>query len=726
MRRQSTVRGRQRRATPVGRRFGLAALTIVTAGVGLWVAAPAAQAETELAVDAGWSGRYRPGHPVPVWVEVRADRLIRGTLELSADDGTSTSMPIEVPGGSVKEFLLVVPTSPHDDEVTIRASVRAGDERASGEAEVSFDGETELVGLLPAVTPADLPAPVSLPFETGVAAFVEITADELAVPASLAALGTLVAGPDELAQLPADARLGVLAWIDAGGRLLVDGPAGTEVGGLPDAWQPDGDGRTVAGMGEVRLIAGAAAASRWTDVLEPTPSLVGANLDQIVGGIGMFPISDTVARDAGLRLTTPGWLLAFLVAYVVVAGPITWFVLRRLRRPGLAWAVIPVVAVVFAATSFVVGRDLRSGTQAAHGSIITSGPAGAEAITFVGTVSKNGGDGRVRLPEGWTASTVDQSWFGLAPEAVSVAVGADGSLATIPLDAGEFGVLRARGPTAFTGALEVEASATADDAITGTVRNTTDLPLDEVGVFAGPHGDHIGRLEPGEEASFEIDTDAPAFPQGEPAEADVWPAALGWDRPINVNGIVNLALWTEAAVALGPNFLAPGSVVAAGWTRDASTPARAGDDDVRGRSLVLGRGPVESQAGAFNPLGVRHETLRNGDSAVAILERFEANRRGEFFGHLIRLHLPADAPTEGLQLRVGPDVSAVEVLASGGWQTIDNQVEDFDPNVGAGPGGERTLDLPAGSVTDGTILLRVVSNFFFGPIAAPGLQVEAA
>ncbi len=44
---------------------------------------------------------------MPVWVEVTADRLIQGTLVVTADDGTEVTLPVEVPGGSVKEYFLV-------------------------------------------------------------------------------------------------------------------------------------------------------------------------------------------------------------------------------------------------------------------------------------------------------------------------------------------------------------------------------------------------------------------------------------------------------------------------------------------------------------------------------------------------------------------------------------------------------------------------------------------
>jgi hypothetical protein len=712
MRRQSTVRGR------------LALLAVIAAGT-LGAAASPAHGETTLAVEAGWGGRYRPGQPVPVRVEITADRLIHGTLLVRADDGTETSLQVEVPGGSVKEYFLVVPTSPLDDEVMVQAALQAGDERASGEDEVEYDGETELVGLLPAVMPPDLPGPAPLPFDAGTAAFVEVTDRALAEPTSLAALGTVVAGADEISQLPPEVRLGLLAWVGGGGRLLIDAPTGSPVTGLPDAWQPGARGRVQAGMGEVRHIDGAAAAGRWADVIEPTPALTVGSVDEMAERVATIPISDAVARDAGLRLTTPGWLLGFLVAYVLLVGPVAWIVLRAVKRPGLAWVAVPVVAVVFAGASFAIGRDLRAGTQAAHGSIVVTGPGGADAVTFVGTVSKNGGDGRIRLPAGWSAGSVDQSFWGLDSSPVTVSLAGDGATGVIPLDAGEFGVLRARGPLALDGGLEVEATATGSDTISGVVRNTTDLALEDVAVFVGPTGARVGELGPGEEKSWDVDTDRQPWPiAGNPAEVDVWPDAVGWDRPINPRSVVNIALWTETASAFGPNFLESGSAVAAGWTRDAELPARADDDELDGRTLILGRSPVGQAAGEFNAWAVRHEVLRNGDAADAVLDDFGADRRGDFSGHVVRAQLPEGAATSGYQLRLGADVSAVQVWSGTGWNTIDDQLDEFDPTIGVDPSDDRTVPLPDAAIRDGIVHFRVVTNFSIGPGTAPQLRIQ--
>jgi hypothetical protein len=71
-------------------------------------AGPAA-ADTVLAVEPGYAGSYAVGWPVPVRVQVTADRLIRGRLEVEMAGGAPVALPVEVPGGSQKQFVVVVP-----------------------------------------------------------------------------------------------------------------------------------------------------------------------------------------------------------------------------------------------------------------------------------------------------------------------------------------------------------------------------------------------------------------------------------------------------------------------------------------------------------------------------------------------------------------------------------------------------------------------------------------
>jgi hypothetical protein len=279
---------------------------------------------------------------------------MRGTLEVgigSAENAAPVAMPVEVPGGSQKEFLIVAPSGPDPAQSPdVVARLLQGDQVvASGHMTVRPAVETELVGLLPgALRGRPVPGPAPLAVDAGTARFAAIGSGDLEqAPASLGPLSTLVADVDEIGRLAPAARSGVLRWMEAGGRLLVDSARGQVVPGLPDAWQPGARGRAAAGLGEVVATGGAVAAGRWSGLVEPSGR--GTVSGRFFGG--QMPLASTLAADAGLRTPEIGWLVGFLVAYVVVAGPVVFFAVRRRGRPELAWVAVPLVALLFTSGS---------------------------------------------------------------------------------------------------------------------------------------------------------------------------------------------------------------------------------------------------------------------------------------------------------------------------------------------------------------------------------------
>ncbi|HEX7277906.1 MAG TPA: hypothetical protein VF244_11070, partial [Acidimicrobiales bacterium] len=259
-------------------RLGAAALAAVAVPVLLIVgpAAGPAAAATTLKVTGAYDGSYVPGRPLAVRVQVAADRLIRGRLEVSAADGTPVAIAVEVPGGSTKEFLVVVPawqSFRFDGAVEVLARLREGStDVASGSGAVRSSTGQELVGLLPgALGGRAVPGPAPLAVDAGTARFTAVGPAELAqAPDSLGPVSTMAAAADELLRLPPATRTALLAWVEQGGHLLIDADRGQTVEGLPAAWQPGRDGRSPAGRGEIRLTAGAIAGGQWPGLVEPT------------------------------------------------------------------------------------------------------------------------------------------------------------------------------------------------------------------------------------------------------------------------------------------------------------------------------------------------------------------------------------------------------------------------------------------------------------------------
>ncbi|MFP5317251.1 MAG: hypothetical protein ACLGI2_03035 [Acidimicrobiia bacterium] len=593
----------------------VAAIVLGTPGV------PAAAATT-LRVDAGYAGAYVPGQPLPVRVRVTADRLLAGTLEVSTG-GAPTSVGVEVPGGSEKEFLVLVSTSPVGEGLNVTARLPDGsDTVASGTGTVTPMADAEVVGVLPgALAGRPLPGPTTLAVDAGTARFVALGPAELdRAPESLMALRTIAVGADEVARQAPAVRNGLLRWVETGGRLLVDATPGSEpVAGLPDGWQPGAADRARAGQGEVRLTAGAMAAGRWAGLVEPTARLA----DERGRRVGGPPLGDALASDAGFRVPELSWLVGFLALYVVVVGPGMYVLLRRRGRPELAWAVIPVVAVLFAGAAWVGGRGLRTDTESVHGTVIATGAHGSTAQTWLGFSSRGGAELELGYPDRWVVGTAGRDFPQLSTLR-RVEVTPSGPRALLPLNAGQFGLASARGPSGEPGALVVEAGAEADGRAAGTVRNDTGLALDGVGILLGSNAVGLGSLGPGESRDWSLV--AGRWQGGPPVEFELWePDQVG------LGGETSFSRFSlfYAAQQAGMVDLQGSDVVAVGWTEGYRPPVRASGRTERpqGRTLVVGTAPVHPAGARHADVSIRRETVRTTGGLGSVF-RFSVDTTG--------------------------------------------------------------------------------------------------
>jgi hypothetical protein len=657
-------------------------------------AATPARAVTTLGVAGAYDGSYVPGHPVAVRVQVAADRLLRGRLEVTLADAPSVSLPVEVPGGSTKEFLVVVPGSQSfrfDGAVPVQARLRDGSNSlAEGDAILQSSVGQELVGLLPgALGGRGVPGPSPLAVDAGTARFAALGPAELAqAPASLGPVSTILAATDEVGRLPETTRRALLAWVEQGGHLLVDADPGQTVEGLPAGWQPGADGRSPAGRGEVRLTGGAIAAGRWPGLIEPTGWAVPGDPSSRFGN-GF--VGQTLASEAGLRVPRLGWLVAFLAAYVLVVGPLVFLVLRRRGHPELAWVVVPLVAILFTAGSYVGGRGLRNTTRQVDTSIIATSATGSAATTWMGVFSAGGQTSRIRFGPGWMPGGTDADG---TVSLSSVAITADGAEAALPLDAGQFGVVPSSGPAGGEGRLEVTAVTAAAGEASGRVKNTTPYALDEVAVFVGTGEALVGRLGPGEEGEWRVtDTDLDFFLEGGgPAGLRVWGGFDGFGG-FNPDGasVSDFSLWEAARRLGGQEFLGPGEVVAAGWTRSFVPPVAVDGEDAGsgGRTLVLGRSRMGAQNGTVD---IRREVVRGPD--------FQG--RSDFVVRFVTRDADGGARApDPSRLTLRAPVDRVEAWQDGSWRAV-GPVGGQDLRMK----GTAEFRVPAGAVQGDVLYLR--------------------
>jgi hypothetical protein len=624
-------------------RLAVVAIALVTP---LVHAGPAA-ADTTLQVDAGYGGAFVPGKAVPVRVAISADRLLRGTLEVVVGAATPVELPVEVPGGSQKQFLVVAGTALQASPV-VSARLRQDGQVVTKDVPLRAAGDQELVGLLPGVLAGrGLPGPAPLAVDVGTARFAALGDAELQqAPDSLGPLSTIGMDAGELAGLAPQARAGVLSWIEHGGRLLVDAERGRPIAGLPDDWQPGAGGRASAGLGEVVATGGAMAAGRWANLVEPAST---GSTSNALGAAASAAAS--LASEAGLRSPRLGWLVGFLAVYVILVGPVLFFAVRRRRRPELAWVAVPLVAILFSTGSYVVGRNVRKATELVHGTVLSMGTTGPTASTYVGVFSRSGASVRLGFPAGWSTTSLAADVTGPARPA-SVTLTSGGPDARIPLDAGQFGLVAAAGPASSTGALQVSASVGPGGGVVGTVHNGTGFTLDDVAVLAGADGVRLGGLVPGQTSDWTVAN--PAAAGMGPPEFRLWGNLQGTGAP-------DMSLWQAATQVGGTGFRGLGSVVVAGWTREFVPSVRVDGRLQRpqGKTVVVARAPVHS-GGATDPIeaAVRQDVVR---------DPFNGTGLGVGPGpSVVRFVLPAGVPAAGLALH--SPFGQADIWRDGAWQ----------------------------------------------------------
>jgi hypothetical protein len=154
-----------------------------------------------------------------------------------------------------------------------------------------------------------------------------------------------------------------------------------------------------------RVTSAAAGYSRQAStgvILAPAPGQVGVNRGAVDDTLSAL-LNDTPANALPpLRI-----LGSLLVVYILLAGPINYVLLRRIRRRELTWVTVPLIAVLFTAGSYgagilVHGRDYFVNEI----QVLRVTPGGAVDVqSYDAVFSPSHGDVAVQLPAATLAST---------------------------------------------------------------------------------------------------------------------------------------------------------------------------------------------------------------------------------------------------------------------------------------------------------------------------------
>ncbi|MDQ1404156.1 MAG: hypothetical protein QOG03_2472, partial [Actinomycetota bacterium] len=660
---------------------------------------------------------------------------IQGVLYVETPGGT-TEVPIENAGGSTKR-IVAEDTSRSTENTSDRVDVRLIDKGtkvvARADPHVLPSVDATLVGLLPGALGGQPPPGVRpLAIDAGTARFAAIDAAVLSAGApALAPLGAIGATADDLTRLAPAQRVALETWVAQGGHLMVDAAIGATITGLPAEWQPGSDGRVAAGSGEVRATNGAISRGEWSGLVEPVPLAI-----QDENNGQPDALVSTLARTAGVHATKLAWLVFFLFVYVLAVGPALFIGLHRSRRTELAWIVVPLVALLFTAAGYAAGQSSRRGVVPSQGTVVETG-AGSYATTFVGVLSRKGGDVPIQLGDQWVANAPTGDDQGSAASFAT----ASGLRLQRRFAPNEFDVIGASGPVNASGRLTVTAARASGPAgVSGSVHNGLPYALHDVIVVTGTDaGTTVGSLAAGETKSWSAAM-AQSAP-GLPVEAQLWglnpSQVFGYDP--STDQAFPYSAWTRAQAG---SRQVPGAddrhAVAIGWTEQYQPKVRVGSEhSLHGSTAFVGRAPITGPVGNVIPYTL---SVVQGD---VVSQAFNSNRlRSNGGSVVVRLALPdADdggRPLDASRLHISFPSNG-EVWVNGAWQLVGPANASGPGSAGSPlqqrpgvirvtPGGSSSSGvvaigpstptirepLPVGAITGGVVWIRMTPSGDFG------------
>lgn len=360
------------------------------------------------------------------------------------------------------------------------------------------------------------------------------------------------------------------------------------------------------------------ASNRWQDILK-----------------SFWSFTDNLPREAFPGLPFIG---LYLGAFIVVAGPLVFLVLRRRERPGYAWIAVPLLALLFAGAAYLymiaTGRNVLVNTV----QVLDATVPHARLYTAVGFFAPTKPVFDVAMTDPDRPVQVRSS--GGLPLELRVArpepdysLIRSGKLLRIRFnDTSQWGI---RAVTYHNNVRDLSGLSAklrlADSRLYGTVRNDTEISFDHVTLLLGGDYKVLGNLRPGEEIAFNMvlpslpSYDPSGYPEkfyprsweifyypggrpDQPEQEDI-AKMIRKRRPLTVaeqRRVMMLENWLNGLVGHGPASEQAGyplSLVA--WSEDPLQPA--GFQGLKGKtnylSMILKRPEIDLPKGSFQVPG---------------------------------------------------------------------------------------------------------------------------
>jgi hypothetical protein len=520
----------------------------------------------------GYAGAYRLGEWFPITVDVANDgRDIQGVLEWSFPGWQNQPMfrrTIDLPRGSRKRVMLEAFATGFARNGTLRL-IENGNVLFEQSASIEAIDPDRFLILIVGSDPALLTSlsAMSISGVSGVTVR-HISPEDLPLHALvLRGVNAIFIHDVDTAALSSDQRTALRDWVYLGGQLVVGGGINGEraAAGLADLLpvevtrtlnqgdlspleqfggsepQPStgplltvlprpgaealpadrsliyrrhaGNGVVIFSTFDLALLRGWASEPQlWSRVLQPIPLFVPA----FEGRLNQISLMQNVLQIRSAELPPASALAAFLLAYILMVGPVNYLALRRIGRLEWAWWTIPLIVALFAGGVFVVGFVLRGGqAQLYQVSIIqgtereTRGIATAHLALFSPLRSSYA----LRAPAGSLLSETRSFDDFTARPLIATVDDAGVEVPDLLVDVASIRTLIAE--TTVEMPIQVESALRFDGSdLAGEVRNVGRVAMDDAIIVHQGIFQELGDLMPGASARFDFSGSRGSFPFG--------------------------------------------------------------------------------------------------------------------------------------------------------------------------------------------------------------------
>ena len=529
-----------------------------------WRTIAAQEGGLTISVTVGFDGYCREGGWCPVHVVVSNQGAdLEGELQVLVPRSSAASQPphqyarrVVLPALSRKAYSLIVPSGDQRSELTVRV---VADNRVLARQTHSLralDSDDLLVGIVSS-DPSTLNflGDLAPPGAEGASAHLAL---ETLPPEPLGwtDLDVLVFNDVDTTDLDSGQRAALVTWLSSGGHLVVGGGAGAAqtAAGLADVLPAAVRGvRTVERLNGLGAYVGAPVASGPYPLVELELTAGEALIEQddlILVAHRRFGAGavDFLAFDAGLNAFTqweantefwrlivepetarnyrpsiantqnalnavgavPGLeppsvlqIVAFLLAYTILIGPVNYLVLRKLDRRELAWFTIPLLVLGFTACAYASGFEIRGRVPILHRLGVVTVPQGTNtgyATELVGLFSPRRARYDVQAQDAGLRSVASRYGVPSVPTLRVLEEGKTWTLNELRADIGDVQSFLVEGYVETTPP-EADLEIILDDkgvlTVVGTVRNGA-LPLTGAVLLVGQDEHPLGDLEAGE------------------------------------------------------------------------------------------------------------------------------------------------------------------------------------------------------------------------------------